>query len=136
MEKDEIALMSNFTFFHNVFYGISILKSFNSHISVVVVCSFFEIRTVSKWCIREWIQTFSMDPLVCLFMQPICRSIDGWTDGWMDGWVDGLIDESMDGWMDGWMDESMDGSMEKVTFGKSGCKGHHPTLRKVRKISK
>ena len=36
--------MSNFTFFHNVFYAICTLKSFNSHISVVV-CSFFEFRT-------------------------------------------------------------------------------------------
>ena len=48
--------MSNFTFFHNVFYAICILKSLNSHISVVI-CSFFEFRTVSKWCIREWYKT-------------------------------------------------------------------------------
>ena len=47
MEKGEIAQMSNFTLFQNVFYGICILKSFNSHISVVV-CSFFEFGTVSK----------------------------------------------------------------------------------------
>ena len=46
---------SNFTFFHNVFYAISIFKSFNSHISVVV-CSFFEFGMVSKWCIREWVE--------------------------------------------------------------------------------
>ena len=46
--------MSNFTFYHNVFYAICILKSFNSHISVVV-CSFFEFGTVSKLCIREWV---------------------------------------------------------------------------------
>ena len=48
--------MSNFTFFHNVFYAICILKSFNrsSYISVVV-CSFFEFGTVLKWCIREWV---------------------------------------------------------------------------------
>ena len=45
--------MSNFTFSHNVFYTRYILKSFNSHISVVV-CSFFVIGTVSKWYIREW----------------------------------------------------------------------------------
>ena len=54
MEKGEIAQMSNFTFSHNVFYGISVLKSVSSHISVVV-CSFFEFGTVSKWCIREWV---------------------------------------------------------------------------------
>ena len=46
--------MSNFTFFHNVFYAVCILKSLNSHISVVV-CSFFEFRTVSKLCMRECI---------------------------------------------------------------------------------
>ena len=45
--------MSNFTFFHNVFYAICIIKSFNRLISVVV-CSFFEFGKVSKWCIREW----------------------------------------------------------------------------------
>ena len=49
--------MSNFIFFPNVFYTICILKSFNSHISVVV-CSFFEFGTVSEWCIREWINAF------------------------------------------------------------------------------
>ena len=47
--------MSNFTFFHNVFYAICILKSFKNHVSVVV-CSFFEFGTVSKWCIREWVK--------------------------------------------------------------------------------
>ena len=36
VETGEIAQISNFSFFHNVFYGICILKSFNSHISVVV----------------------------------------------------------------------------------------------------
>ena len=45
--------MSNFTFFHNVFYPIRTLKSFNSHISVVVY-SFFEFGTVSRSCIRGW----------------------------------------------------------------------------------
>ena len=48
--------ISNFTFFHNVFYAICILKSFNSHISFVV-CSFFEFGTVSKWCRREWVKS-------------------------------------------------------------------------------
>ena len=37
--------MSNFIFFHNVFYAICILKSFNIHISGVV-CSFFEFETM------------------------------------------------------------------------------------------
>ena len=37
VEKGEIARMSNFTFSHNVFYAICILKSFNCHISVVRV---------------------------------------------------------------------------------------------------
>ena len=53
-KKVKLLKMSNFTFFHNVFYAICILKSFNSHISVVV-CNFFEFGTVSKWCIREWV---------------------------------------------------------------------------------
>ena len=49
--KVKLLKMSNFTFFHKVFYAICILKSFNSHISDVVCC-FFEFGTVSKWCIR------------------------------------------------------------------------------------
>ena len=52
-KKVKLLNMSNFTFLHNVFYVISILKSFISHISVVV-CSFFEFGMVSKWCSREW----------------------------------------------------------------------------------
>ena len=48
--------MSNFNFFHNIFHAICILKSSNNHI-LVVVCSFIEIGTVSKWCIREWVDT-------------------------------------------------------------------------------
>ena len=42
----------NFTFLHNVFYAICILKFFNSNISFVF-CSFFEFGMVSKLCIRE-----------------------------------------------------------------------------------
>ena len=42
--------MSNFTFFHNFFCAIWILKSLNSHISVFIR-SFFEFWMVSKWCI-------------------------------------------------------------------------------------
>ena len=48
-------MSNNFTFFYNVFYAICVLKSFNSHISVVV-CSFFEFGTVSKWCMKEWVK--------------------------------------------------------------------------------
>ena len=54
-KKVKLLKRSNFTFFHNVFYAICILKSFISHISVVF-CSFFELWTVSKWCIREWVR--------------------------------------------------------------------------------
>ena len=46
-KKIKLLKMSNFTLFHIVFYPICILKSFNSHISVVV-CSFFEFGKVSK----------------------------------------------------------------------------------------
>ena len=53
-KKVKLLKLSNFTFFHIVFYAICILKSFNSH-SLDVVCSFFEFGTVSKWCIREWV---------------------------------------------------------------------------------
>ena len=69
--------MSNFTFFHNVFYAICILKSFNSHISVVV-CSFFEFRTVSKWCIREWVnpQGCSNKASIVLIMPLMQKSIN------------------------------------------------------------
>ena len=51
--------MSNFTFFHNVFHAICTLKSFNSHISVVV-CSFFEFGAVYKLCIRKWVNHSEM----------------------------------------------------------------------------
>ena len=47
--------------FHNVLYAICILKSFNSHISVVVG-GFFQFRMDSKWCIREWFSPFSNKP--------------------------------------------------------------------------
>ena len=55
-KKVKLLKMSNFTFFHNVFYAICILESSISHISVVV-CNFFEFGKVSKWCIREWVNT-------------------------------------------------------------------------------
>ena len=51
----------NLNFFHDDFYEICILKSFDSHISVVV-SSFFEFGTVSKWFIREWINYFPNNP--------------------------------------------------------------------------
>ena len=54
-KKVKLLKMSNFTFFHNVFYAIRILKSFSSHISVVI-CSFSEFGMVTKWCIREWVK--------------------------------------------------------------------------------
>ena len=54
-KKVKLLKMSNFTFSHHVFYSICILKSFNSHISVV--CSFFKFETVSKWCIGERVKT-------------------------------------------------------------------------------
>ena len=52
MEKGEIAQNEQFHLFHIFFYAVCILKSFNSH-SSVVVCSFFEFGAVSKYCIRE-----------------------------------------------------------------------------------
>ena len=54
-ENVKLLKMSNFTFFHNVFYATCILKSFNSHNSVVF-CSFFEFGMISKWCIKEWVK--------------------------------------------------------------------------------
>ena len=57
----DLLIMSNLTFFRNVFYAICIIKSFYSHISVVV-CSFFEFGTVSKWRIREWVNPFPNKP--------------------------------------------------------------------------
>ena len=38
-KKVKLLKMSNFTFFHNVFFALYILKYFNSHISVLV-CSY------------------------------------------------------------------------------------------------
>ena len=56
-KKVKLLEMSNFTFSHNVFYANCILKSFDSHI-LVIVCIFLEFGTVSKWCIREWASIF------------------------------------------------------------------------------
>ena len=54
-KKVKLLILSNFTFFHNVFYTVFLLKSFPSHISVFV-CSFFEFGKISKWCIGEWVE--------------------------------------------------------------------------------
>ena len=84
-KKVKLLILRNFTFFHNVFYAICILKSFNSHISV---CSSFEFGTGSKWCIREWVkgknfskkitlqtgQHFSANLLDIFFLIFICYS--------------------------------------------------------------
>ena len=43
--------------FSTMFSMQSVSKSFNSHI-LVVVCSFFEFGTASKWCIWEWVNPF------------------------------------------------------------------------------
>ena len=56
-KKVKLLKMSNFTLFHSIFYVICIVNSCNSHISIVV-CSFFEFGTVSKWCIREWVNCY------------------------------------------------------------------------------
>ena len=65
-EKEKLLVTSNFSFSNSVFkrlvsqgrQKVSLcgngLKSFHSHISVVV-CSFFEFGMVSKWYIREWV---------------------------------------------------------------------------------
>ena len=55
-KKVKLLKMSNFTFFHDVFYAICTLKFLISYISFVV-CSFFEFGMVPKWCIREWVKT-------------------------------------------------------------------------------
>ena len=66
-KKVKLLKLSNFTFFHNVFHAICILKSFNSNISIVV-CSFFEFGTVSKWCIKELVkQSFQSSAKFVLF---------------------------------------------------------------------
>ena len=57
--------LSNFTFFHNVFYVICFVKSFNSYISVVA-CRVLEYGMVSKWFIGEWVKIH--DCLVKVYM--------------------------------------------------------------------
>ena len=42
------------------------VKAFYSHISVVV-WSFFEFGTVSKWCIREWVKHIVMPIIYIVF---------------------------------------------------------------------
>ena len=70
------AKLLNFTFFHNVFYAIDILKALNSHISVVVF-SFFEFGMISKLCIREWVK---LDPSIRVFIYSICAMIMYWEE--------------------------------------------------------
>ena len=55
LKKGEFTQNDKLNLFHNVFNAICILKSFNSFISVVV-CRFFELGTVPKWCVREWVE--------------------------------------------------------------------------------
>ena len=73
-KKVKLLKMSNFTFFHNVFYAICILKSSNSHISLVV-CSFFEFGTVSKWCIREWVKLYRTFSIKAVQIVPLGSKI-------------------------------------------------------------
>ena len=54
VEKGEIAQNEQFHLFPQYFLCHVYLKSFNSHISVVV-CSLFKFGTVSKCCIKEWV---------------------------------------------------------------------------------
>ena len=54
MEISEIAQNEQFHLFPQCFCAICILKSCNSHISVVVY-SVFEFWMNSKWCIGEWL---------------------------------------------------------------------------------
>ena len=79
-KKVKLIKMSNFTFFHNVFYAVCILKSCNNHISVVV-CSFFKFGMVSKWCIREWFkETFSIKASLkfCCLVYPFPHNDTFW----------------------------------------------------------
>ena len=56
VEKGEIAQNEQFHLYPQCFLCNLIIKSFNSHLSVVVCC-FFEIGMVSKWCIRERVES-------------------------------------------------------------------------------
>ena len=64
VENVKLLKMSNFPFFHNVFYIICTLKSFHSHIPVIV-SSFFEFVTVSKSCIRKLVEKKAAFKLQC-----------------------------------------------------------------------
>ena len=72
--------MSNFTWFHNVFYAICILKTFNSHISVAF-CSFFEIGTDSISCIWEWVKVAYHKAwlIVSLSVYPFILQVQGYS---------------------------------------------------------
>ena len=60
VDEGEIAQKEQFHLFQQCFLHNLILKSFHSHISVVV-CSFFEFGMVSKWCIRECVKNCDSD---------------------------------------------------------------------------
>ena len=55
VENGEIAHNEQFHLFPQCFLCNMYLKILKSNISVVV-CSFFEFGTVSKWCVREWVK--------------------------------------------------------------------------------
>ena len=69
-KKVKLFKTSNFTFFRNGLYAICILKSFNSHIVIVVVCCFFEFGTASKWNIRELVN--ADDESLSLSLSNVC----------------------------------------------------------------
>ena len=54
-EKVKLLKMIIWLFSTLFFCAICILKSSNSHISIVV-CRLFKFGIVSKWCIREWVK--------------------------------------------------------------------------------
>ena len=76
-KKVTLLKMSNFTFFHNVFYAICILKSFKSYISLAV-CRFFKFEMVSKWWMMEWVKPFPNKPLfLCVSSTCLLKTLWG-----------------------------------------------------------
>ena len=53
-KKVKLIKMSNFTFFHNVFYAILSFKSFNSHI-LVVIFSLFNLGRSQNGVLGNWL---------------------------------------------------------------------------------
>ena len=67
VEKGDIAQNEQFLLFPQCFlFSNYILKSLNNHISIVVG-SFFEFGTVTKWCIREWVNALKKKKFYCNF---------------------------------------------------------------------